>query len=678
MLLLLCSCAEALPSYLKRNMNLSANPCEDFYAFACGGWPQAHEGGNYSSQVEQLDHMYHDQLSALLEQQAPATEPRFVQLLRNSYDACLELRVNYEPAQFVRMLRESMSHDIMNIDQEGGMTPLLRLLLKFGRLNYFKWREEDDNNVELTETEQWLQRLQLFWPHFDKDSEEWQANKTDRLPLTHEQFGHLYRALQPLGVPEEALWQQVKQLEQLLWNEAQYEEETETEEQKELEKEQQHSEEMEDSLEVFEEQQIDQVEQELEQQLELESEEHEDEESPLVTLYLEWDRHAYQSWLLPVPAALPDLLRYLLNLPSVLRVLPREQLQRYLLLRLLHRLQLMPPPNLSPLECAAQTRLLLPHATDWLLEQQLSPAQRQQRRHHVQRVFVQLRQQFRQRVLANRNHFNRATQYFLLDKLRRMRLRLGLLPTGEQPPLLGAAGEQQLLEQHYAPLQLNASDYFGNLVAMFRQHQVWIEEQNVEALHDRRALILLHPLDFGTYASPFFMPAGNLLVLPPSMLAPPIYQAHQGKLYRLSSLGFLLSHEMSHSLAPTDVKYDGRGTLSFWPANNMLDSARYDDQLSCLLHRYQQKANEKFADMNGIDLAYKAYTATTKASWQQQQRFFINFAQFFCRAGEQEQLVMDTHGSNRERVNEAVASVEAFGYAFDCAPDEASRQCQLY
>lgn len=655
---ILCGYAKTpRPGYLKRHMNLSASPCEDFYAYACGRWPLVHDGHDYSSQMEQLDHRYHGQLSELLEQQTPDTEPRFVQLLRHNYAACRQLRVNYQPAQFVRMLREWMDTSPAKVNEEGGwetMTPLLRLLLKFGWLNYFKWRKEDGNMLELTDEEQWLQKLQLFWPRIGTDSVEWQADEADFLPLTRAQFRRLYRALQPLGEPREELWSGVKQLEQLLWDAAQYDDE-ETEEQRE--------------------QQLDESLEEEQEQLEQLS----------MALYEKWNRGAYPGWLLPVPVPLPHWRQYLTDLPSVLLQLPRDVLQRYLLLRLLHKLQQMPPLNISPLECAAQTRLLLPHAADWLLEQQLSPKQRQQRRYHVKRLFALLLQQFKQQVLANRNHFDGATQRFLLDKLRRMRLRLGLLPTGELQPLQAdiqqqQAEEQQLLEQRYASLQFNASDYFGNLLAMFRQYQVWTQQQQkVETLHDRRALLWLLPLDFGTYASPFFMPVGNLLVLPPSLLASPIYQAHQGKLDRLSSLGFLMAHEMSHSLAPTDVLYDGRGTLLTSLGDNMFDSARFDDQLRCLERRYHKMADEKFADLNGIALAYKAFMATSRPNQtQQQQRFFINFAQFFCSAEQQEQLDIDMYGSNRQRVNEAVASVEGFATAFDCARDKENRNCQLY
>lgn len=688
-LLIFCGFAKGLPRYLKRHMNVSANPCEDFYAYACGGWPQAHDGRDYSSQVEQLDHMYHGQLSALLEQQAPATEPRFVQLLRNNYAACRQLRVNYQPAQFVRMLREWMSPNTAKVDQEGGwesMTPLLRLLVKFGWLNYFKWRKEDGNMLELTEEEQWLQKLQLFWPRIGTDSVEWQGDEADFLPLTHAQFRHLYRALKPLGVTQEELWQQVKQLEQMLWDVTQYDDEEIVDMLPEEQKEQQFDEVLEWEQEELELEKWKQLSLEEEEEGEEEEQLQEEDKTPLMelsmALYDKWNREAYPGWLLPVPVPLPHLRQYLADLPSVLLMLPRDLLQRYLLLRLLHKLQQMPPLNISPLECAAQTRLLLPHATDWILEQQLSQAQRLQRRYHVKRLFALLRQQFKQLLLANRNHFDRATQRFLLCKLRRIRLRLGLLPTGEQQPMQAdmqqQAEEQQLLEQRHAPLQLNASDYFGNLLAMFRQYQVWTQQEKVETLHDRRALLLLLPLDFGTYASPFFMPVGNLLVLPPSLLASPIYRAHQGDLYRLSSLGFLMSHEMSHSLAPTDVLYDGRGTQLTSLEDNMFDSARFDDQLRCLLRRYHEKTDEKFADLNGIALAYKAYMATSTANQQQQQRFFINFAQFFCRAEQQEQLEIDIHGSNRQRVNEAVSSLEGFATAFGCALDKENRNCQLY
>ncbi|KAH8416389.1 hypothetical protein KR222_001191 [Zaprionus bogoriensis] len=705
--------AVELPGYLERHMNLSASPCADFYEFACGGWRQVHEGRAFSNQLEQLDHVYHGQLAKLLEQPQTPQEPRFQQLLRYSYAACRSLHGNYDTAQFVRWLRDwgrqaeqQEEQDEVQLQEleeekeqqdEHASDRLLQLLLKLG-LPSVEWPTDEQVAADAVN---WLLKQQQPWPYLEADAvEQSEADASNFQPLSGAQFRQLYRELSPWGVAEEQLWQQVQQLEQQLWQLTKVEDVHPQEEQRQAEQEIQELEEDEEQgelPELLEHEQLHKwLQLEAEHQEQLSEEQCEQCEQQLPAEYAEYPP---LMWLLPVPLPVPHWQRYVRRLPALLLRLPRPLLVRYLLLRLLHKLQPLAAPTFGRHDCAAQTRQMLPHAADWLLEQQQTPEQRQLRQHQLQRLLDQLRWQFRRLLFANRNRFQPAMVLYLLEKLTLMRLRVGLLPTGEQRQ--GAASlslskqrdaqqaEQQLLDAHYAQLQLSASDYYGNLLATQRQHEAWARQYSVGDLRDRRGLVMVR-MGYGIFGSPFFISEANLLVLPLSLLAPPIYRSHQADVYALSSLGFLIAHEMSHAFTPSDVVYNGRGKrLQMQQMVELFASLRFEKQRLCMATRYDHLADEKFCDLNGIAVAFDAYLATPAARQQRQQRqqrhsqqlqqhFFLNFAQFFCENEQQLSHEIDVHGGNRQRVNEAVASLDAFGSAFGCPRAARPRACQLY
>lgn len=635
-LLILGSCVvcATLPGHIRRNMNVSVDPCEDFYGFACGNWSHVHEGRDYGSYMEHLDHMYHKKLSQLLEQpkKQAKQEPRFVQLLRNNYLACRGLRVNYDAVQLVRKWFETADVFWMNLIKE---------LLVFG---WNRYPQEQHGNANSNESKHEL-------PHMGERRAAFE-------PMTQELFKRLYSRLKPLDMPEEVLWQSIKKLESLMGDVMQYDRGIPDSVQQEQLDEREEVEELDG-----------QEQQEWEAQKEMQVEH-------LFKLRLTLNGEK-------------ALAGYSQDVLVLLSQQPIELLEHYLLLLMLHRLEQIPPPRFTRVECAAQTRNLLPHAADWLLEQQLSQQQRIDRRIHLQIVFIQLQQHFQRQVLANRNKFDKLTQRFLLQKLHNMHLRLGLMPAGNLMPVAAdsltdwpamAKKEELQLEQNHARLQLSASDYFGNRHELAATHKMWLKQQPDQFNANAFSFAISH----GTYAAPFYLPTYNMLVVPQSLLAPPFYQPHQDAVYRLSSLGFLLAHEMSHALAPTVKLFDEHGNMLPERGNRLLfKSKRFDRKLSYLTVRNGAQSPEKFCDLNGIDLAYGVYMATPTAApprQQQQRHFFLNLAQYFCDSGEEQekQRQDDVYGNNRDRVNDAVASLKGFALAFRCPHAKAQRNLRLF
>ncbi|KAH8387292.1 hypothetical protein KR093_006056 [Drosophila rubida] len=633
-LLLRCSSARHPRDHLGSHMDAAVDACADFYGHACGGWAQAHPSDVYYSQLGQLDHEYTARLVALLQRPAKRHEPRFVQLLRSNYRSCRRQRDAFQATHFVRFLlqwsRSDSDPDAQWSWQPGAHTWRLLALLKLEHRLQLLQQQQRLSAGEQAAVD-WLRQICSSWPGYSAAVE---ADVAEFRPLTHAQFRRLERQLQH-GAAQLQLWPQIAQLEAQL------------------------------------------------------SELPEDDSEQAAGKPLAAHRFP-EHWLLPLPLQQPRAKlmldthwrRYRRRLASVLGARPAPLLLHYALLRLLHKLQLRVPPLFTPHACAAQTHELLPHAAVWLLQQEQPPVERQLAADALQQLFAQLRQRFELRLHRNRHRFAADAQHFLLDKLRRMRLRLSVLPGGE------ASAERALLEAHYAPLQLTTDDYFGNLLAILRQLPRWQQRQDAEEAQGNGTaagalqLLLLQPDGYGSYASPYFMPGRNMVMVPHSLLAPPIYWPRQAAVLTQSALGFLIGHELSHAFSPTDVAYDGRGRLgSEQQLRQLQASRRFVRQTECFRSRYQDMADEKFCDVNGLALAYDAFAASSEAglvgNQSLQQLFFLNAAQFFCE--QEEQLPPDSlvHGGSRQRINDAFYSLEAFSRAFDC--DWRPRHdCHLY
>lgn len=145
-------------------MNPAVDACDDFYAHACGGWAAAHEERTYRSQLEQLDHVYHGRLATLLEATPVAGQPRFVQLLRDNYNACRKMQGHFKASQLVRWLATWGNVSLGQQLQTETDYRRLSLLFEHGfsfRSDSERFFKADAEFRSTLEAVQWLLQLQL-------------------------------------------------------------------------------------------------------------------------------------------------------------------------------------------------------------------------------------------------------------------------------------------------------------------------------------------------------------------------------------------------------------------------------------------------------------------------------------------------------------------------------------
>ncbi|XP_016982491.1 endothelin-converting enzyme-like 1 isoform X2 [Drosophila rhopaloa] len=404
--------------------------------------------------------------------------------------------------------------------------------------------------------------------------------------------------------------------------------------------------------------------------------------------YLEsWDVPAF--WMLPWPKVKPTY-GYIWWLAHLLA----RTTNRFVLTYIHLRLKLAEGPTASWLieraECAEQARQILSHPSVWLMEQNHP---RLKEEPVLQGIFQELKQRFGQKLRANRNNFSRHTQQFLLSKLERMVLRLSVLPRNCSQRSL-----QRRIDGHYEGVHMDPDDYFGNLLAGLRHSDSQQDQTSIIAMitgltprkmASRNSLFPVQVHEFGSFASPFYLTESNMLIVPLSLLGPPLYSPGQPEVLTYSALGFILGHELTHGFGPDLVTFNSQGKVSHTTRRELGRNRRFQQQLDCLDRKFGGRRDEKFSDANGLELAYSAFFDSAQSdrkrdrsgSAGQKRGFFLNFAQFFCSDVELRED-NDDHGSDRKRVNDAVANFEPFQKAFGCQRsgnrNRRRQQCRLY
>ncbi|XP_018016461.1 neprilysin-1-like [Hyalella azteca] len=82
-----CSMAAAL---IRANMDVTVNPCYDFYTFACGGFLDRHPAPPDWNTFADAGSLLDERLTLLLETPAAASDPPPLFMLRRAYNACMD------------------------------------------------------------------------------------------------------------------------------------------------------------------------------------------------------------------------------------------------------------------------------------------------------------------------------------------------------------------------------------------------------------------------------------------------------------------------------------------------------------------------------------------------------------------------------------------------------------
>ena len=219
----------------------------------------------------------------------------------------------------------------------------------------------------------------------------------------------------------------------------------------------------------------------------------------------------------------------------------------------------------------------------------------------------------------------------------------------------------------------------------------------VEFENRRQLAKIGKPVDRGEWGmSPatvnaYYNASMNDINFPAAILQPPFYDPNATDAENYGHIGSVVGHELTHGFDDEGRQFDGNGNLSDWWTPE--DAKKFEEKADCEVREYGNFAvvddvkingkltlGENTADNGGLRLAYIAFLADAKRKnidltkaqdgYTPLQQFFLGHAQTWCGSTRPEQLRLqaqtDPHSFRRFRVNGVEQNIPEFGQAFGC------------
>jgi putative endopeptidase len=258
----------------------------------------------------------------------------------------------------------------------------------------------------------------------------------------------------------------------------------------------------------------------------------------------------------------------------------------------------------------------------------------------------------------------------------------------------------------YSSLKVDRNDLIGNLQRS-RVFERTYKLNQVGRLTDDRV---------GETAPPtvdaLYLRSTNSLDITAGIMQPPFFDLAADPSVNFGSIGAVVGHELTHGFDALGSKFDGKGNLREWQTAD--DHRRFAEKTDCEVAEYSNfeampdpgnlpnlKVNGKLtlaentADSGGLRIAFQALTEALAAEgkttqdptdgYSAKQRFFLSFAQVWCQnqgaRSARQSAAGDPQSPGRGRVNGAIQNFDEFGKAFGCtrgAPMYPVNSCKVW
>lgn len=202
----------------------------------------------------------------------------------------------------------------------------------------------------------------------------------------------------------------------------------------------------------------------------------------------------------------------------------------------------------------------------------------------------------------------------------------------------------------------------------------------------------------------YYNPVANEIVFPAGIMQAPFFDKDMPMAFNYGAMGMVMGHELSHGFDDSGRQFSPTGVLEEWWNADV--SEKFETRAQCVVDQYSKyevsgglKVNgqltlgENIADLGGLKQAYGAYqdwVATNGAEPElaglsPNQQLFVAFAQGWCTIASPEyeavQVNTDPHSPARARVNGPLVNTPAFAEAFQCAegtPMNPTSKCEVW
>jgi endothelin-converting enzyme/putative endopeptidase len=249
----------------------------------------------------------------------------------------------------------------------------------------------------------------------------------------------------------------------------------------------------------------------------------------------------------------------------------------------------------------------------------------------------------------------------------------------------------------YSSIVIKRNDFAGNVT-------------RANIFESKRQLAKIgKPLDRGEWGmtpptvNAYYNPQMNDINFPAGVLQPPLYDAKIDDAPNYGNTGGTIGHELTHAFDDEGRQFDAQGNLKDWWTKE--DTQAFDKRAQCIIDQYANytivddiKINSKLtlgediADLGGVILGWIAWQAQTanmrlknREGLTPEQRFFVGYSQWACSNSRPEQLrinaLTNPHSPGKYRVNGLMVNLPQFQKAFSCKAGQAmvkNKRCKIW
>ena len=180
----------------------------------------------------------------------------------------------------------------------------------------------------------------------------------------------------------------------------------------------------------------------------------------------------------------------------------------------------------------------------------------------------------------------------------------------------------------------------------------------------------------------------NNINFPAGILQPPFFDVKLDDAVNYGAIGAVIGHEMTHGFDDSGRRFDGKGNLRDWWSAE--DGKAFEERAECVAKQYgsyvavgdvhlngKLTLGENVADNGGLRIAHIAFMDSLMNKrmakidgFTPEQRFFLGWGQIWCNnmtpEAERLRAQTDPHSAGRYRVNGVVSNMPEFQQAFGC------------
>ncbi len=252
----------------------------------------------------------------------------------------------------------------------------------------------------------------------------------------------------------------------------------------------------------------------------------------------------------------------------------------------------------------------------------------------------------------------------------------------------------------YSKLSITRNDALGNSI---RAHKFESARQlnKINKPVDKNEWSMSPPT-----VNAYYDPSMNNINFPAGILQPAFYDKTAPEQVNYGHIGAVVGHELTHGFDDQGSQFDGYGNLKDWWTPE--DKKQFNTRTACIVNEYDGfvavdslhvngalTLGENTADNGGIRLAYmamEAYAAQHNidlakkmGNFTPEQQFFIGYAQNWCTNARPAFIRMlvqtDPHSPDQFRANGVVRNMPEFAHAFSCkkgAPMAPVDRCRVW